>query len=330
MSRWPRQKVSDQGKLKKSEYYSIYGGNFDDDVADVPGSMAMNANGERKQIKWRRWQGVSQDSSMRTYQNDPEHKEGNLIFVTPDKWMSSSNARCDAFVKHFGEAAREFGMLIIDEAHTFDSVLGGHTCHLIERMDRLRQNRGELRIVMNSATVPGADEFMRKLVGDQRGNALVKVTAKQSDRPLVFLPRDRLLQESQAWNSNSRRRLLLFHAGEIRPMDCAYLLHSGPLQEHQVRRVVYFVDSLNKAKACMRDFQSVRFAYRAGWSLDAISVTPYHGDVPSGMRMCAEHMFGKGWSDPICISSWPRRRSRWVSTFRAWTWSSSAASSTAM
>ena len=160
-------------------------------------------------------------------QNDPNTRRATSS-PDADKWMSSSNARCDAFVKHFGEAAREFGMLIIDEAHTFDSVLGGHTCHLIERMDRLRQNRGELRIVMNSATVPGADEFMRKLVGDQRGNALVKVTAKQSDRPLVFLPRDRLLQESQAWNSNSRRRLLLFHA-EIR-RGFAYLLHSGPLQ----------------------------------------------------------------------------------------------------
>ena len=51
-----RRKFRIDGRLKKSEYYSIYGGNFDvADVADVPGSMAMNANGERKQIKWRRW-----------------------------------------------------------------------------------------------------------------------------------------------------------------------------------------------------------------------------------------------------------------------------------
>jgi hypothetical protein len=273
--------------LKKSDYYSVYGGDF-----DVPGHPG-------KQIRWRRWQGASQDNNMSIYQKRPDYTEGNLIFATPDKWMSSSDRThtgCDAFVKLFRERAREFGMLIIDEAHTFDSVLGGHTCHLIERMDRLRQNRnglGRLRIVMNSATVPGADEFMRKLVGDQRGNALVKVTAEESDQPLVFKGRDLLLQASQAWASNSRRRLLLFHAGAIRPMDCTYLLHSGPLQEHQVRRVVYFVDSLNKAKASMRDFQSARFAARAGWARDAISVTPYHGDVPTGTRTCAEHMFGK-------------------------------------
>jgi len=273
-------------RLKKSENYSVYGGDF-----DVPGHAG-------KHIKWRRWQGASKDNNMGSYQKNPEHTEGNLIFATPDKWMSSSDVTqtgCDAFVKHFGVQARDFGMIIIDEAHTFDSVLGGHTYHLIKRMDRLRQHRGRLRIVMNSATVPGADEFMRKLVGDQRAapNALVKVTAEESDQPLVFLGRDRLLQASQAWEPNSRRRLLLFHTGVIHPMDCAYLLDSQPLQEYQVRRVIYFVDSLNKAKASMRDFRSARFASRARWAPDAISVTPYNGDVPTGTRTCAEHMFGK-------------------------------------
>ena len=116
-----------------------------------------------REISWTIWRGVSGDPIMREQLKMGVFRDADIILATPDKWMwpDSFHANgCDSFLSTLPlraltaegaraltqkqvqqaqaqknlEWLRKFGLIIADEAHELQGVLGGSVSELIRRM----------------------------------------------------------------------------------------------------------------------------------------------------------------------------------------------------
>ena len=153
-----------------------------------------------REISWTIWRGVSGDPIMRQHLRTGVFRHADIILATPDKWMWPDSFRangCDSFLsmlpphalttegalapgkaEHAQEQTkrewlRKLGLIIADEAHELQGVLGGSMSELIRRMRTLRgllPREGEggacerLRVMLVSATIERKEEFYRQLL----------------------------------------------------------------------------------------------------------------------------------------------------------------------
>ena len=153
-----------------------------------------------REISWTIWRGVSGDPIMRQHLRTGVFRHADIILATPDKWMWPDSFRangCDSFLSMLpphaltaegalapGQAEhaqaqtkrewlRKLGLIIADEAHELQGVLGGSMSELIRRMRTLRgllPREGEggacerLRVMLVSATIERKEEFYRQLL----------------------------------------------------------------------------------------------------------------------------------------------------------------------
>lgn len=153
-----------------------------------------------REISWTIWRGVSGDPIMRQHLQTGVFRHADIILATPDKWMWPDSFRangCDSFLSMLPPHAltaegalaperaehaqaqtkrewlRKLGLIIADEAHELQGVLGGSMSELIRRMRTLRgllprEDEGSacerLRVMLVSATIERKEEFYRQLL----------------------------------------------------------------------------------------------------------------------------------------------------------------------
>ena len=142
------------------------------------GSFFINYDGRLREIKWTIWRGKANDGVIAQHEKSDIFQNADIVLATPDKWAcparGKQNFNCDTFVSRgkFEKFTLHNVLLIIDEAHQFEGLLGGNECEMLKRMTRLikcRNAEHTVRVLLASATLgkdeEDANEFAKQLTG---------------------------------------------------------------------------------------------------------------------------------------------------------------------
>lgn len=288
----------------------------------------------RHSITWTIWRGFSGDEHMRMHRNHRVFRNAQIILATPDKWAYPDPGKnndgkprlCDSFIRSWGHDAdsrkkwiSELGLVVIDEAHEFKEVLGGHTRELLRRMRTLRdiikdEKNCTQRVMLVSATIPEPGEFSKKLLGKpENSHEAILVGASAGGGAAEFLfepsktgtnnkspldykdmsPEDRVdasdaraLVDKLRPQTEFRHRILLLLPFVIKPHLVRDEILSPDVlgvgldnRKALVRRVLIFLDSKGTSAQLVRLLKSRDFANEWKKKNVEVTVTPYHGDV---------------------------------------------------
>ena len=142
--------------------------------------LVQDQEGQSREISWTIWRGFSGDPIMREHVKSDVFRRADIILAIPDKWMwVDARHSCDSFLSALPlqdqlqsrrEWLRSLGLVIIDEAHEVQGVLGGSVSELLRRMVRLRELASDeqveqhMRVMLVSATIEDPEAFYRKLL----------------------------------------------------------------------------------------------------------------------------------------------------------------------
>ena len=138
----------------------VYGGSF---------YVPTNEENSLREIKWTIWRGKGNDNYMNDHEKSDIFRNADIVLATPDKWAypNGRNSNCDSYVATFKSFTKgDDVLLIIDEAHQFQDILGGSECEVIRRMGKLlkcQNSESKLRILLASATLGSSRRRCRRI-----------------------------------------------------------------------------------------------------------------------------------------------------------------------
>eukprot|EP00943_MAST-04B_sp_MAST-4B-sp1_P004519 g4519.t1 len=284
--------------------WMVYGGSF---------YVPTNEENSLREIKWTIWRGKGNDDYMREHEKSDIFRNADIVLATPDKWAypNSIKSNCDSYITTFKSFTKGDVLLIIDEAHQFQDILGGSECEVIRRMGKLlicQNSESKLRILLASATLGSSEEDAKEFAKELIGRPEDTLTIIQPNTPQHFevqdvldedgnddkLEIDDVVEQAKAKPNELHRFLFIYKEKLEIDFVCNKILtnHLYHPSCRNLRRVIIFLDSKSQATKYIRYLNNLK--RENAWPDNyKIYVTPYHGDCASMHRRMYEKMMNK-------------------------------------